>query len=149
MARVYNVYNGDTKVADGISETTFKVTDLTPETKYTFKVTAVEDGQESAGATLDVTTPKAEPVKVTTITPSQKTMTIKVGDADRAVTFEVAPENATDKTFTVTSDNEAIATWVDGKVHPVAEGSANIIATANDGSGVTGTVAVTVNPAEG
>jgi len=75
-------------------------------------------------------------------------MSIKVGDADRAVSFTVAPENATNKELTIASSAPEIATYVDGKVHPVAEGTADITATAKDGSGKTAKIAVTVNPAE-
>lgn len=141
MAITYNVYKGSEKIASEIAEKTYVVEGLDPATEYTFGVSKVEDGTESAKATLKVTT-AVQPV--TGITPSQATMSIKVGDADRAVTFAVAPDNATNKELTIESSAPDIATWVDGKVHPVAEGSANITATAKDGSGVTAKVAVTV-----
>lgn len=60
MALAYNVYNGETKVATEIAEKTFTVDGLTAETEYTFGVTAVQDGVESAKATLKVTTAAAE-----------------------------------------------------------------------------------------
>ncbi|WAX12709.1 hypothetical protein EC99P2_00012 [Enterococcus phage EC99P2] len=75
-------------------------------------------------------------------------MTIKVGDEPRAVTFTVAPDGATNKTLNVTSEDDAIFTWTDGKVVPVSNGAAKLIAEATDGSGVKAEVAVTVNPAE-
>lgn len=144
MPLTYNVYKGSEQIATGLSEKTYEATGLEPATEYTFGVTRVEDGDESAKATLKVTT-AAQPV--TGITPSQQTMSIKVGDADRAVSFTVAPENATNKELTITSSAPEFATYVDGKVHPVAEGSADITATAKDGSGVTAKIAVTVAPA--
>lgn len=75
-------------------------------------------------------------------------MTIKVGDEPREVTFTVAPSNATNKAFDVASSDEEIFTWTDGKVVPVSNGSAQLVATAADGSGVTASVAITVNPEE-
>lgn len=145
MAITYNVYNGSTKVAEGLTAKSYKVDGLAPNTDYTFGVTSVEGNKESAKTTIKVKT-TAQPV--TGITPSQQTMSIKVGDADRAVSFTVAPANATNKNFTVASSDEAVATYVDGKVHPVAEGSANVVATASDGSGVKATIAITVSAAE-
>ena len=57
----------------------------------------------------------------------------------------IEPSNATDKTYTWNSDNTAVATVdANGVVTAKAAGSANITATANDGSGVTATCAVTV-----
>lgn len=144
MAITYNVYKGSEKIASDLAEKTYTVDGLDPATEYTFGVSKVEYGTESAKATLKVTTAAQ---KVTGITPSQQTMSIKVGDADRAVTFAVAPENATNKELTITSSAPEIATYVDGKVHPIAEGTADITATAKDGSGVTAKVAVTVGPA--
>ena len=144
MARVYNVYQNDVKIADGISAKSYKATGLTPETAYTFKVTAVEDGVESVGVTTTATT-EASDIPVSSITPSQKTMAIKVGGEPRAVAFEVAPPNATDPSFTVVSENEAVATYVDGKVNPIGEGVTDIIATANDSSKQAGSIRVTVS----
>ena len=58
----------------------------------------------------------------------------------------VAPDEATDKTYTWSSDNEAAATVdASGVVTAVADGTAHIRATANDGSGVYGECTVTVS----
>lgn len=86
---------------------------------------------------------------VESVTPSQQTMAIKVGDADRALSFTVAPENAANKALDITSSNPDVATYVGGKVHAVKAGKADIVATAQDGSGVSGKCAVTVTAAEG
>ena len=59
-ATSYNVYNGAEKVAENVKETTYTVTGLTPETEYTFTVTAVNEGGESDPSNADtVTTLKA------------------------------------------------------------------------------------------
>lgn len=58
----------------------------------------------------------------------------------------VTPDNAQDKSVTWSSDNEEIATvnLTTGEVTAVAAGKANITATANDGSNVKASCAVTV-----
>jgi len=145
VATTYNVYKGSEKIASDLAVKTYTVEGLDPATEYTFGVTQVVDGTESEKATLKVTTANQP---VTGITPSQQTMSIKVGDADRAASFTVAPENATNKELTIASTAPEIATYVDGKVHPIAEGTADITATAKDGSGITAKIAVTVNPAD-
>lgn len=86
-------------------------------------------------------------VDVASVTLDKSTLTLTAGGDTATLTATVLPDNATDKTVTWSSDNEAVATVVDGVVTPVAKGSANITATANDGSGVTATCAVTVTPA--
>ena len=83
---------------------------------------------------------------VTNITLNKTSTSIKVGSTETLSVTAVTPDNATDKTYTWSSDNTDVATVdADGKVTAVAFGTANITATANDGSGVTATCAVTVN----
>ena len=87
-------------------------------------------------------------VKVTSITLSKTLLPLHVGDADVTLTATVAPDEATDKTVTWSSDKEAVATVDEaGKVHAVAIGTAVITATAKDGSGIKATCNVSVLPA--
>lgn len=61
------------------------------------------------------------------------------------LTATTLPENATDPTFTWSSSNEDVATVSnDGVVSAVAPGTAIIVATANDGSGMKAECVVTV-----
>ena len=55
-ATSYNVYNGTEKVAENVTETTYTVTGLTAATEYTFTVTAVNEGGESAASNAATTT---------------------------------------------------------------------------------------------
>lgn len=88
---------------------------------------------------------KAAVIKVTIITLNKTETTINVGSTETLSVTAIDPSNATDKTYTWNSDNTAVATVdADGVVTAKTAGTANITATANDGSGVTATCAVTV-----
>jgi hypothetical protein len=72
-------------------------------------------------------------VSVTGITLEQTSLVIVVGDTDE-LTATVVPENASDKTVSWSSSDSAIATVdADGVVSGIAEGTATITATTNDG----------------
>ena len=105
----------------------------------TGKVTAVAGGEATitakAGdktATCKVTV-KANVVAVTSVKLDKTELALTVGDAAVQLKATVAPDNATDKTVTWTSDKPAVAT-VDatGKVTAVAGGEATITAKAGD-----------------
>ena len=85
-------------------------------------------------------------IPVTSITLNKSATEIDVGQTETLSVTAVTPDDATNKTVTWSSDNTAVATVNEttGEVTAVAEGTANIIATANDGSGATATCAVTV-----
>lgn len=53
------------------------------------------------------------------------------------ITVEVEPANATDKTVTWGTDNPLVAVVVDGILTVIGEGTVQVTATANDGSGIT------------
>jgi uncharacterized protein YjdB len=87
-------------------------------------------------------------VAVTSITLNKTATEITVGQTETLSVTAVAPDNATDKTYTWKSSDETKATVdQDGKVTALAAGTVNIYAEANDGSGVKGTCAVTVKVA--
>ena len=86
------------------------------------------------------------PILVTAIELNKTETTIEKGEKKTLSVTAVIPDYATDKTCTWSSDNTSVAT-VDastGEVTAVALGTANISATASDGSGVTASCAVTV-----
>lgn len=83
------------------------------------------------------------PVAVTGLSVNPTTLTVSEGRTE-SIVANVVPVNATNKSVTYTSSDEAIATVnVQGVVTGVAEGSATITATTVDG-GFTATTAVTV-----
>ena len=104
------------------------------------------DGSEVQGTCAVTVTPAFIPV--TAITLNMTETLIMVGSTETLSVTAVAPDNATDKTYTWKTSDETKAT-VDqnGVVTAVAEGTVTIYAEANDGSGVKGNCAVTVIPA--
>ena len=87
-------------------------------------------------------------VPVTAITLNKTETSIKVGSTETLSVTAVAPDTATDKTYTWKTSDETKATVdQDGKVTAVAAGTVTIYAEANDGSGVKGNCTVTVTPA--
>ena len=84
-------------------------------------------------------------VAVTSISLDKATLELQVGKTSQ-LTATVAPDNATDKTITWSSDKEAVATVdANGLVTAKAVGTVIITATAKDGSGVTDKCTVTVS----
>lgn len=138
-------------------------------TAQTYNVTVKEGTEDAtnwsanpnpatAGQTVTITytgTKKVKSVKavkkavlVTSITLNKTETEIKVGSTETLSVTAVAPENATDKTYTwKTSDATKATVDQDGKVTAVAVGTVTIYAEANDGSGVKGNCTVTVTSA--
>lgn len=84
-------------------------------------------------------------IDVQSVTLSQTTLDLKVGDSSVTLTATVAPDNATSKDITWTSDNTSVATVANGTVTAVGAGTATITASAG-GKIATCTVEVTRNP---
>ena len=88
-------------------------------------------------------TPK--PVKVSSITLSQTSLTMTSKGQTASLTATVSPDNAANKNITWSSSNSSVATVnANGTVTAVTNGTADITATAADGSGVSAKCSVTV-----
>ena len=88
-------------------------------------------------------TPK--PVKVSSITLNQTSLTLTSKGQTASLTATVNPGNAANKSITWSSSNSSVATVnANGTVTAVANGTADITATAADGSGVSAKCNVTV-----
>ena len=84
------------------------------------------------------------PVLVSSITLNETTAEMIVGEKQN-LTATITPDNATDKSVTWSSTNEAVAVVDEsGQVTAVGSGTCQIKATANDGSGKTASCLVTV-----
>ena len=87
--------------------------------------------------------PKYEKILVTKITLDSTSETLTVGD-DTTLTATVTPDDAFDTSVQWSTNNAKVATVTDGTVTAVAAGTAEITATAKDGSGVKATCRITV-----
>lgn len=144
------IYKADTKMFEGkVGEKTVAITGLASGTSVATGdyQAAWSDGINTSDKVdvpgfkvLDAT------VAVTGVTLSQKTASMKVGDT-KTIVATIAPENATNKAITTSSDNEEVATFsTDGTITAIAPGTANVSVTTVDG-GFTGKCAVTVGAA--
>ncbi|GMK39339.1 hypothetical protein PCCS19_23930 [Paenibacillus sp. CCS19] len=95
------------------------------------------DGNFTATSTVTVTT------KVISVTLDKPTLQLFTGGAEGTLIATVNPSNATNQNVTWSSDDEDVATVVDGVVTPVKAGTAHITVTTVDG-GYTATSTVTV-----
>ena len=112
----------------------------------TVHITAKTNDGSNLSATCAITVnPKTINVASIAITPT--TANLKVGDAE-TLTLTILPEDAEDKSVIWSSDNESVATVVDGVVTAVAAGTANITVKTNDGSNLSATCVVTVTSKE-
>lgn len=115
-------------------------------------VTALKAGDATLTATVDdgsgisaSTIVHVTPIKVSNIDMPRKITLLQAQSVTLAAT--ITPELADDKTLSWASDDESIATVTqEGVVKGVNVGTTNITATAKDGSGVSATCKVTVNP---
>lgn len=145
MANTYDVYLGDTRVAENLTDKTYKFTGLTANKDYNYSVVAKKGNKESEKAT---STFKTAPVAVTGVTLNKTNTSILVG-ANETLTATVAPTTATNKAVTWTTSDATIATVTNGKVTGVKAGTATITVKTTDGN-KTATCAVTVTePQEG
>jgi hypothetical protein len=94
-----------------------------------------------AAAVITSCEDSSDPVQATGVTLNRTTLSLIVGDSE-TLTATVAPDDATDKTVTWSSNATAVATVADGTVTAVAAGSATITVTTANGK--TATCAVTV-----
>ena len=89
-------------------------------------------------------TPK--PVKVSSITLNQTSLTMTSKGQTASLTATVNPGNAANKSITWSSSNSSVTTVsANGTITAVANGTADITATAADGSGVSAKCSVTVS----
>jgi len=99
------------------------VNNKTVDVTYTFK---------STSNPISDTDTTVNPVKVASIALDKAKAELKTGEST-TLAATVSPSNADDKSVKWTSSNEAVATVSNGKVTAVAEGTAVITATTNDG----------------
>lgn len=136
---IYYIYQNDKKIKEVNDAKTVTITGLTPNTSYTFAVSAWNGIRESAKS--NVVTVKTGDIPVTEITLTiSKTM--EVGQSIKA-TVSIKPTDATNKTVAYKSSNETIATVAaDGTVKALKSGTFTLTATASSGKAATATITV-------
>lgn len=118
---------GDTSITISSASITMGTDDITPVTNITAgKVTV-------------------KPIKVTDVSLDKAALNLSAGGTDGQLQATVLPANATNKKVLWTSDDKSVATVSeDGRVTPVSNGTATIVATTEEG-GKTAQATVTVS----
>ncbi|PEP90924.1 Ig-like domain-containing protein [Bacillus toyonensis] len=142
MKTTYNVYRNGNKVKEGLTETTCTDTGLTPNSSYSYQVSAVNDAGESIlSEPLSVTTPYSAPTGVSV----NKVITTIVTGGNETLIATIAPGTA-NQGVTWSSSSSANATVDDkGKVTTVKSGSATITATSKVDRSKSASCTVTIN----
>ena len=116
---------------------------VTPVSTGTVKITATATDGSGVSGSIEITVEAAEK-EVTNISVSGNS-TVKLGET-LELTATVTPDDATKKDLTWKSENPNVATVSQGVVTPKTVGTTKITATATDGSGVSGSIDITVEP---
>ncbi|NJM15136.1 MAG: hypothetical protein HC896_06965 [Bacteroidales bacterium] len=90
-------------------------------------VATTEDGNFADTCMVTV-----NPIPVSSVLLDYHTLDMQVGN-NATIVATVAPANASNKNVTWSSDNEAVATVINGEITAVSEGMANIVVTTQDG----------------
>ena len=130
---------------ENVGADTYTLTATVGSGTYTFSKSGIafENGKY-----YDIRVPM-NPKKVSYISLNKTSASLAIGGTVELSVSNVSPSDAVDKSVTWSSSNTSVATVnaTTGVVTAVAEGTATITATANDGSGKTATCSVTVYPA--
>lgn len=139
MAITYKIYRNNVLLKE-VSELTATITDLTPNTKYTFAVSETDGEDESEKSNVVEFTTAAIPVASITLNATTKSL---AKESTFQLTATVLPANATDKTVTWSSSAPTIASVSsNGLITALKTGTATITAKTNNNK--TATCAVTV-----
>ena len=112
--------------------------------KNTYTVRAYNSKSKASGDVNRTGVSATMPTKVTGITLNKTSATLTEKGETLSLVASVSPSNAADKSITWSSSNTDVATVNNGTVTAVANGTAVITATANDGSSKKASCTVTV-----
>ena len=118
---------------------------VTAKSEGTTTITAEAHNGKTASCTVTVNEPAPEVIEVTSVSLNKTSLTLEIGESE-TLTATVLPSNATDKSVTWTSSDQAVATVVNGKITAVGSGIATITATASNGKKASCTITV-IEPA--
>ena len=129
-----------TESEDNINK--YELNGLNPNTTYSIKVEVFDKNENKTESAELETTTLASSIPVTGISLNKNSTTIKEGTTE-TLTATVMPENATNRNVTWTSSNVNVVKVNNGVLTAIAEGTATITATTEDG-GKTATCQVTI-----
>lgn len=136
---IYYIYQNGKKIKEVTDVKTVTITDLAPNTRYTYAVSAWNGIRESAKSNVVSVTTSAIPVTSIKLSIRQ---TMEVGNSIKAA-VTLAPTDATNKAVTYKSSDRNIATVAaDGTVKAIKHGTVTITATASSGKSATATIKV-------
>lgn len=125
----YNVYRNGEKIASELEEKSYTDTELTPNTEYTYQVSAENSAGESELSESITVTTDYSPVASVVVSP--KTNNLVVGST-RELNATVEPSTAKQDVNWSSSDDAIATIDSSGKVTAVSPGQATITATAED-----------------
>ena len=112
------------------------------------RITATAETNGSGGTTTAYVDITVNAVAVTSVTLNKHATSLIVG-ASETLTATIAPSNAGNKNVTWSSNNESVATVLNGVITGVAAGTATITATSASNSSIKDTCSVTVTASGG
>ena len=127
----YEKLNPSSKYTKNADENfTVQLTNLKPSTEYCFQAIAVSEKGTGSGEVLSFKTKDEQIVLPNRISVSPTSLTLEKGKT-RTLFVTVLPTNANNSTVTWTSNNETVATVVDGVVYARSKGNAKITVRTN------------------
>ena len=117
---------------------------VTAKSEGTTMIAAEAHNGKTATCIVTVNEPAPEVIEATSVSFNKTSLTLEIGESE-TLTATILPNNATDKTVTWTSSDQAVAMVANGKITAIGSGNATITATTSNGK--TATCTVTVNAA--
>ena len=136
---IYYIYQNNEKIKEVNGDKTVTITGLSPNTQYTFAVSAWNGSRESAKSNVVTVTTSAIPVTAITLSINK---TMEVGNSIKA-TVALTPTDSTNKSVNYKSSATNNATVdTDGTIKALKPGTVTITATASSGKAATATITV-------
>ena len=114
---------------------------VTAKSEGTTMIAAEAHNGKTATCIVTVNEPAPEVIEATSVSFNKTSLTLEIGESE-TLTATILPNNATDKTVTWASSDQAVAMVANGKITAIGSGNATITATTSNGKTATCTVTV-------
>ncbi|GEM_PF-3466009 len=141
MSIEYIVYRNGSKIAEGLKNKSYTDDGLSPNTSYTYQVSAFENGKESSLS--DPITVKTDYSHPTEVNVSPSTISINVNDK-RKLAATVIPSTAKQEVVWSSTNPDIASVSASGEIQGLSPGTTEIIAKAKDDNSIAGSTSVTV-----